>query len=173
MSAKATFGVWLLATLVVLGMMSWISKPLVNPVAPWGLFSWQFATTPARAQAILASWDQRVQLLAAFGLGLDYLFMLAYAVTFRMACHWSACQLGRQGLGRWLGGMVWIAALMDGVENACLAIELIGRAVSPYPEVAAFSAGTKFTLLALALGWILLGALALLRQKMRAVAGAP
>jgi len=168
MSTKPTFRLWLLATLFLQGILSWVSIPLVNETAPWGLFSWQFAATPQRAQAILASWDRRAQLLAAFGLGLDYLFMLVYAVTLNLACHWSAEKLGRANWGRWLGSLVWVAALLDAVENACLGIGLIGRAVSPYPEIAAFSAVTKFTLILLALVWSLPGVVAALRPKGRA-----
>ncbi|PWH12758.1 MAG: hypothetical protein DDG59_15425 [Anaerolineae bacterium] len=168
MPAKSSFRFWLLATLVLAGILNWVSLPLVNQTASWGLFSWQFATTPQRAQVILASWDHRAQLLAAFGLGLDYFFLFVYAVTFNLACRWSAQKLGRETWGGWLGGLVWVAALLDAVENACLAIGIIGAAVSPYPEVAAFSAATKFTLLALALVWILLGVLSTLQQKGRA-----
>ena len=40
----------------------------------------------ANAQAMLDSWDARAQLFAAFGLGLDYLFMPAYGLTAALAC---------------------------------------------------------------------------------------
>lgn len=169
MSPKPPFGIWLLATLILQEILSWVSVPLVNETAPWGLFSWQLAGTPERAQAILTSWDQRTQLLAAFGLGLDYLFMLTYAVTFNLACRWSAQKLGWDNWGGWIGSLVWVAALLDAIENACLAIGLLGAAVSPYPEIAAFGAAAKFTLLLFALGWILLGGIAALRQKASAI----
>lgn len=173
MPTKAAFLIWLLATLILLAFLSWVSAPLVNETAPWGLFSWQFAATPQQTQAILASWDHRAQLLAAFGLGLDYLYMLVYAVTFNLACRWSAKKLGRVNRGRWLGSLVWVAALLDAIENACLAIGLIGTAVSPYPEIATFSAAAKFTLILLALAWIVLGVAAALRQKGRAFCQQP
>jgi hypothetical protein len=101
-------------------------------------------------------------------LGLDYLFMLVYGVTLNLACRWSAEKVGRANWGRWLGRLVWVAALLDAVENACLAIGLIGTAVSPYPEIATFSATAKFTLILLALAWSLFGLVAALRQKQRA-----
>jgi len=168
MSTKPAFRIWLLATLSLQAILSWVSIPLVNETAPWGLFSWQFAATPQQAQVILASWDHRTQLLAAFGLGLDYLFMLVYGVTLNLACRWSAEKVGRANWGRWLGGLVWVAALLDAVENACLGIGLIGTVVSPYPEIATFSATAKFTLILLALAWSLFGLVAALRQKQRA-----
>lgn len=167
MVKKPPFSIWLTATLILMAVLNWLSAPLVNPVAPWGLFSWQLAGSPQRTHAILASWDQRAQLLAAFGLGLDYLFMLAYAVTLGIACRWSAEKLGRAEWGRWIGSLVYLAALLDALENACLAIGLIGKPVSPYPEVAALSAGVKFALIFLVLGWILLGAWAAAGQKVR------
>lgn len=171
MVTKQTFGIWLFATLVLMAVLNWLSAPLVNPVAPWGLFSWQLAGSAQRTQAILSSWDQRAQLLAAFGLGLDYLFMLAYAVTFNSACRWSAEKLGRAAWGRWIGSLVFLAALLDALENACLAIGLIGRPVSPYPEIAASSAAVKFALIFLSLGWILLGVVVAVGHKLRMSSG--
>lgn len=165
MTTKSNLGTWLVATLVMTGILNWISIPLINEVAPWGLFSWQLAATPQRAQAILASWDGRTQLLASFGLGLDYLFLFVYAVTLNLACQWSAHKLERQRFGNWIGAAIWMAALFDALENACLAIGLVGKPVSPYPEVAALSAAIKFTLIFVALGWTLLGAFAAIRQK--------
>lgn len=173
MSTKPAFIIWLLASLILLGILSWVNAPLVNETAPWGLLSWQFAATPQQTQAILASWDRHTQLLAAFGSGLDYLFMLVYAVTLNLACRWSAEKLNRANWGRWLGSLVWVAALLDGVENACLAIGLIGTAVSPYPEIATFSATAKFTLILLAMAWSLLGVAVALRQKSRTFSQQP
>ncbi|MCX8061520.1 MAG: hypothetical protein N3D16_02945 [Anaerolineales bacterium] len=171
MSKKPVFWVWLLAALVLMAILNWLNAPLVNPTAPWGVFSWQLAGSSQRTLAILAAWDARTQLLAAFGLGLDYLFMLIYAVTLNLACRWSAEKLGRADWGAWLGSLVYLAVLLDALENACLFIGLIGKPVSPYPEVAAISAGVKFTLISLALTWILLGGLVAVGQKARNFSG--
>ncbi len=157
MSTKQTFWLWLLASGMLMGILNWLSAPMVNEFAPWGLFSWQLAATPERAQTILNAWDERTRYLAAFGLGLDYLFLFVYAVTLSAACRWSGQTLARVGLGNWIGGLVWAAAMLDGVENTCLGISLIGGAVSPYPQVAFWSAAIKFGLIFLAFGWIAVG----------------
>ncbi len=162
---KQTFWIWLTATIALMAILNWVSAPLVNDVAPYGLFSWQLAGTPQRAQSILNSWDERTRYLAAFGLGLDYLFMVVYTVTLSGACRWSAAKIGRPTLAKPLIALVWTAAVLDGVENAFLGIALIGGAVSPYPEGAAFSAAGKFALLFGAMGFVFVGLfVALLRR---------
>lgn len=139
-----------------------------TPAAPEGIVSFELAGTPFQAQAIIDSWKEaaylassvagepvpgmvsRAYAFAAFGLGLDYLFMPVYATALAMGILLVA---GRYrgwaySLGAWLGWGAYIAALFDGVENYALARMLLMNEVwSPYPEIAAFSASIKFGLL--------------------------
>jgi hypothetical protein len=54
---------------------------LRTAAAPNGIVSYELAGNIKPAAEILASWDARAQLFAAFGLVLDYLFMTAYALA--------------------------------------------------------------------------------------------
>jgi hypothetical protein len=78
---KPVFFTLLAWTLVLFAVFQVLNTPLITSPAPAGIVSHQFAWTPEKTQAILSSWDERASLFAAFGLGLDYLFMLSYALT--------------------------------------------------------------------------------------------
>ena len=97
------------------------------------------------------SWeaDPNAYEFAAFGLGLDYLFMPVYALALGFGTLLAA---GRHGgrlksLGAVAGYGALAAPLFDAVENYALFQILLGRVVSPYPEIAFFCAGIKFGLL--------------------------
>jgi len=177
---KPLFIAFLLGTLGLFAVFRVLDAPLRTPAAPNGIVSFELAGTPIRAQAILDSWLEvgylighgpgqvapyfisRAYSFAAFGLGLDYLFMPLYATALALGILLAA---GRHPgrfltLGAWLGWGAYAAALFDAVENYALARILLVNAVwLPYLQVAAFSASVKFGLLLLGLcyglvGWI-------------------
>jgi hypothetical protein len=127
-------------------------------------------------QQILASWDQRAQLSAAFSLGLDYVFMLAYSTTIGLACIWTADVLRRRSwplawvgaplawVGAplaWVGAPLawgqWLAAAFDATENIALVVILFGTVQAPWPEVARWCAIFKFSLIFLGLVYAFFG----------------
>ncbi len=143
----------LAATLVVMALFQILDRPLRTPAAPWGIVSFELAGSMDKAQAMIDSWDEHARLSAAFGLGLDYLFMVLYATTIALACLWSAQVYGE--LGWWLvdlGGLlawgVWLAALLDGIENISLWQLLKGPVSDPWPSIARWCASIKFVLIA-------------------------
>jgi hypothetical protein len=146
---------------------------LTTTAAPAGIISFEFAGSPGRAQEIINSWDGPARLLAAFSLGLDYLFMLAYASTIAAGCRWSGAALHRKGwplsrAGRPLAPAQWAAALFDAVENLGLMLLLLGRAAASWPAIAAWAAGFKFFLISLGLVYSAYGAFAWLVLKFSA-----
>ncbi len=125
----AVFWPLLLITLFLLVLLNMEGKPMVTPAAPLGIVSYELAGSVSRAQEILASWDQRAQLSAAFSLGLDYVFMLAYSTTIGLACVWTADALRRRGwplasVGAPLAWGLWLAAAFDATENIALVVIL-------------------------------------------------
>lgn len=151
-------------TLAILAVFSVIDAPLQNAAAPSGIISFELAGAVARAQAMLDSWDAHARLYAAFGLGLDYLFMVSYAVAIGLGCAGLAGVLGRRWprlgrVGRILAWGLLPAALLDAVENiALLRMLLAGAASAPWPALAAGCAAVKFALVALGLLYALAGA---------------
>ena len=85
---KPAFFAFLTLTLILFAVFRVLDSPLRTAAAPNGIVSYELAGNIKPAAEILGSWDARAQLFAAFGLGLDYLFMPAYALTLYA---WAFC----------------------------------------------------------------------------------
>jgi hypothetical protein len=137
--------------------------PLTTAAAPYGVVSFELAGSVEKTDLILNSWDADVQLRAAFGLGLDYLFMAVYASTIALGCGIAARVLKRTGwpLGSWgslLGWAVILAAILDSIENIALTTLIFGSVVSPWPEIARWCAIFKFALIFIGIVYVIYGA---------------
>ena len=175
---KPIFFALLAGTLILFAVFQVLDTPLHTSAAPNGIVSFELAGTPFQAQAIIDSWHEMASLLsdiegqpvpgmvsrayayAVFGLGLDYLFMPFYASALALSILLAA---GRHSgwfstVGVWLGWGAYLAALFDAVENYALVCMLMMNEVwSPYPEIAAFCASVKFSLILLGLFYALVG----------------
>ena len=149
---KPFFYFFLVFTIFIFGVFSFIDQPLRTDAAPNGTVSFELAFTSDTAQSILDSWDANARLFAAFGLGFDYLFMPVYALALSLGLllagtnkvHWYA------SLTNWLGWVAFVAALFDAVENYALWKILTGS-LETYPQIAGICASIKFGLLILGL----------------------
>ncbi len=147
---------WTLALMVISQI---INAPLRTSAAPAGIVSFELARTPANVQEMLASWDARALLHAAFGLGLDYLFMPSYAFAISLACLLTG---GRHKgwfaiTGEWLGWGVFLAAIFDALENVGLWHSLVGPVSAPWPAISYWCAVFKFVLILLGIAYGLIG----------------
>jgi hypothetical protein len=161
-SQKKYFTVLLITTIVMMVMMNFIGSPLTTPSAPSGIVSCEFAFSPARAQEIINSWSNNAQLRAAFIQGLDFLFPLVYSAALGLGCILAANSLRARGkklalLGTPLAWGLVLAAICDYIENIALLILLFGRVQSPFPEIAGVCALIKFSIIFIAIGYILYG----------------
>lgn len=159
---KRTLLILAVLSLVMMGAFRIIDRPLQTAAAPSGIVSFELAGTLAAAQAMIASWDQQAQLLAAFGLGLDYLFMPLYATAIALACVVAAGGPLRSRrllvtVGLLLAWGAWLAALLDAVENYALLRVLLGSEVPAWPAIARWCASLKFLLILAGLAYALLG----------------
>lgn len=157
---KRVFVASLVASIVLVIVFNWTGRWLTTPAAQLGIVSYEFAGTPQRSQEILASWDQTARISAAFGLGLDYIFMLTYATSIALGCIWAGRTLSEIGwpfarLATWLVWGVYLAAGFDALENVALMIQLMqAQGSSPWVEVSLMSATIKFGLLFIALVYV-------------------
>jgi hypothetical protein len=149
-------------TIALTVVLQAVNVPLKTPAAPQGVVSYEFAGTTAAAQGILDSWDAGAKVHAGFSLGLDYLYMPAYALTIGLACAWAARVLGSRK--RWLGSLgrvlafgLGLAALLDATENYALTTMLFSVAADPWPVVARWCATGKFALIIAGLVYALAG----------------
>jgi hypothetical protein len=149
---KPIFFALLAWTLILFAIFQVLNIPLTTSAAPAGIVSHQFAWTPEKAQAILASWEGRANLFAALGLGLDYLFMPSYALTVALGALLAA---GRHSgwlarLGTWAAYGMFTAAFFDAMENIGQAQQLLnGVVTAPVTHFVGVCAVIKFSLLLL------------------------
>jgi hypothetical protein len=167
---KVVFWSLFAATLAWMVIMQIVNAPLITADAPQGIISFELAGSLGKAKWMLISWDVRAQKFAAFGLGIDYVFMLLYSTTIALACIWSgevlrAVRWPLSGIGISLAWGQWIAAALDAVENIALATILLGGLAHPWPELARWCALFKFALIFIGLVYTFFGLVARLAQR--------
>jgi hypothetical protein len=165
-------------TILLTLLMNWLGRPLFTPAAPYGIVSFELAGSPAAAQSILESWDAGARLRAAFIQGLDFLYLLVYAVTFALASWRTSGALQRLGwplarLGKPVALGFGLAAACDVLENIALTLVLFGTQQSPLPETAAVCAAIKFGWLFIGLVYIFYGLAVFLASRLMPPAGKP
>ena len=176
-SQRGRLFAWSLAACGLLsGTLWWIDRPLrtmvigLGPLRLTGTLAFEFACDPETAGEIIACWRAEALTRARFALGLDYLFMVAYALVLSLACLWARYMIRPwstrlSGLGTLLASAVWLAAGADALENAALLRQLLARPLSPWPEMAYCLASLKYSLLALAAVFIVVGLMARLTRR--------
>ena len=158
-SRKRFFLTFLFLTLILFAIFRVLDKPLQTDYAPSGIVSFELAGSPQNAAHIVLTWTETAMLNAAFGLGIDYLFMPVYAFSLAFG---SLLAAGRHGgwlksLGAVAGYGAFAAALFDAVENYALFQILLGAFNSSYPAIAAVCATVKFALLVFGLVYAVVG----------------
>lgn len=150
-SRRRFFLTLLFLTLILFAVFRVLDQPLRTPAAPNGIVSFELAGTPEKAFQVMVSWEpvKDAHLFAAFGLGIDYLFMPLYAFTLALGTLLAAGKHSGwlKSLGAAAGYGAFAAALFDAVENYALFRILSGAFESPYPEIAFWCAAVKFGLL--------------------------
>ncbi len=154
------FWVCFVCALVLLFVFQPANRPLMTAAAPAGIISLQLAFSPQNAADMLASWDESARLYAAFSVGVDYLFMPAYALALALGVLFAS---GRGGgsfarFGAWFAYAALLAAVLDALENLGQYQQLFhGRIELALPI--GICAVLKFSLLLGALAYCLVGAL--------------
>lgn len=146
--------------LLMTALMSFIGRPLTTEAAGAGILSFEFAWDMNTAQAILASWDAHTRLVAAFSLGLDFLYPLVYAAAISLACVWAVERIRPSrpqvaAAGVWLAWGAWLAASLDYIENISLVTILLGGTSVVWPILAFICAAIKFALIIAAIFYVL------------------
>lgn len=149
----------LLLTVVLMRVIQVTNAPLVNPTAPIGMISLQLAESLPDALRILTSWDQKARIYAALNLGIDYLYMFAYAVVIGLGCVLLARRLAPRSpllalVGVVLSWGVFVALLLDATENYFLIRLLLGDWQALWPIMARWCAIPKFGLVLTALTYL-------------------
>lgn len=161
---RRPFLLLLFLTFVIMFVLNWVGIPLTTSEAPYGIVSFELAGTTERVTRILASWDDEARMRAAFSLGFDYVFMLAYSTAIGLACIWvgKRFQANLPYLSKFavpLAWGLWMAAGLDAVENLALSAMLFGSILNPWSQLAFWCAILKFALVFIGLVFVFLGAI--------------
>lgn len=181
---KRLFFIFLSLTALLFAVFRFLDQPLRTGAAPNGIVSFELAGDPVTARLITDSWKQTTlslsavagqpnpdivnlpYLFAAFGLGIDYLFMPLYALVLAFGTLLTAHR--HQGAIRSLGAVASYAAFaatfFDAIENYALLHILSGEIQSGYPAIAASCAIIKFGMILFSVLYGLVAGLLLPKQ---------
>ncbi len=172
------FVVLLVVTIAAMVAEQVTGAPLKTDAAPSGIVSFELAGTLPVAQKIVESWGAAGRVYAGLNLGLDFLFIAAYASCIGLGCVLVARNLARQSvavatIGVALAWALWLAALLDCTENYALINLLLGSQQAAFAAIAQLCAIPKFLIVGLGIAYVLLGALAAMIVKPKSAASAP
>lgn len=158
-------------TTILLIAFQILDRPLRTDAAPGGIVSFELAGNLAAARAIMASWGDAGKPYAALSLGLDFLFLFAYAGAIGLACMLVGRALeANAAIYRLAVLLTWLivgAAMLDAVENLALLELLFGASDAFLPPLASLSALVKFAIVCVALTFIVSGMIALFVRRLR------
>jgi hypothetical protein len=127
------------------------------------ILAFEFAGNQSRAAQIVAEWGPKGRNTAHLSLVLDYGYMLSYGLLFALAgfaIRNTAQEQGRRRLAA-IGMVVPFFALaaagFDASENVALLLTLAGNGGSFAPPFAAVCSTIKFTLIVIAILYVLYG----------------
>jgi hypothetical protein len=139
----------------------------------------EFAGSEQRAAEIMAEWGDHGQYLGRLSLWIDFGFMLSYGAFFTLAALATRDFARERGL-RALATVGVVtpffaagAALFDAVENVVWLLVIGGHGGNLAPPFATACASLKFTLIALAIVYVLWGLASRLRRRGRPSPGIP
>jgi hypothetical protein len=128
-----------------------------------GIVGFEFAATKARASQILAEWGPTGRRVARLSLIVDYAYMVSYGGFFTLA-GLATRDLARTRSWRRLATAGTIvpffataAAIFDATENVFLLLVLEGHGGEHAPLVATICSSIKFTLITIAILYVLCG----------------
>ena len=171
-SLTKTFAVCILLILPVIAGLQIIGIQLITEEVPGGIIDYEFAGSLKESNRIHKSWGEEGMLNAAISLGLDYLFLVLYALALSLAS--IIVSKGLTGslfgsVGKLMVILACVAGLLDAIENFALIRILRGYGTDELAILAEWCAKPKFALVALVLVYIIFGYLISLkgRKKVR------
>jgi hypothetical protein len=129
-----------------------------------GIIAFEVAGTEDRADEILEEWGEDGEDDAQVSILVDFPYLIAYSVFLAVGCTIASERLARRGmkgvarLGPILGWAMFAAAAFDAIENFAM-LRVINDHVETWPAVALYAAIPKFSLAALGLAYVVIGAL--------------
>lgn len=164
---KRSMAVTFVMSAILLVVMHTLDAPLKSGVAPRGIVSFELAGNYEVSRQILNSWNTEARVYAALSLGLDYLFLIVYALFISLACVQVGTALKADhsflpGMALFLAWAQFLAAALDAIENWALIHLLLNASRRWLPGLARWCAMMKFSIVGAGLvfifgGWLAIG----------------
>jgi hypothetical protein len=150
----------------------YLLDPKVQGFGGTGIGGFEFAGSRSRAAQIIAEWGAEGRHLAHLGLLLDFGYMLSYGIFFALAGFAIRDTARARGWRRMAGAGIVVpyfalaAACFDASENVALLLTLGGHGGSFAPPFATVCSSIKWTLIGIAILYVLCGLALLLRVRL-------
>jgi hypothetical protein len=150
----------------------YLLDPKVQGLGGTGIGGFEFAGSGSRAAQIMVEWGAEGRRLAHLGLLLDYGYMLSYGIFFALAGFAIRDTARARGWRRMTRAGIVVpyfalaAACFDASENVALLLTLGGHGGSFAPPFATVCSSIKWTLIGIAILYVLCGLALLLRARL-------
>ena len=159
MQIKNKIRLYFLGTIVTVLVMRFLDKPLKNEIATNGIVSFELAGSLQNSIDILNSWGVNAKLYAGISLGFDYLFMLMYSLLLYTLVKYLTSKFSNTSaikLGNLIAIFMFIAGVLDAIENYSLIQLYLGNLDQIFSTVAYYSATLKFSIIGIGITYILI-----------------
>jgi len=143
-------------TIIMIIVMRWQGKELLQPSTPSGILALEFANTPEKLTTVLAAWNKEV---VRNNILLDFLFVIAYTWFFvlgvaKSTAQWSnrfMQQFGATGIR-----MAFLAGILDVTENILMLQSINGHYSISSLQLTWYCAAIKFLIVIILLVFMIL-----------------
>jgi len=166
---RLLFPTLLVLTLLVMGILTWMGRPLAKAGAI--IVDFELAGTLDKAQAIMHGWGEVNRQLARQQTYVDFVYLVLYPLTIALGCGLAARQFSAGSwlvtVGLYLAWAQLAAGLLDAIEDVALLQLLQGSQNPSLPLIARWCALPKFAIVGLGLTYVLIGVLTWMLQPRR------
>ena len=149
-------------TLLLLVILRLLDQSLTVEGTPDGIVGFELVKNIHDARIMIDMWGEHGRLIAAFSLGIDYVFLISYALFLGLCSYEIGKKLsGRSRLlsrpGFWLSWLMLLAAIYDSIENYSLIKILTGSKSQLWATTSYYFSTIKFAIVFVTLIYIVLG----------------
>lgn len=157
LSVRQLFWFSFVLTVICTLTMQLLNASLITSESPAGILSLQFSPYYSTTAVVLENWTPRQKLLAMFGLGFDYLYMVSYSATIFLGLMTVASNVPEKMKAStlFLTGFTWLAGGLDAAENYFHMQLVLTSIVDRYAWPATICATMKFLIIAITAGWLI------------------
>jgi hypothetical protein len=153
---------WGGVAVVLLVVLAVIDERLKEGGAP-GIVPFEVAFTSERASEILGEWGSDGRDFALVSLLVDYVYLVAWALTLALLCLAVAARQWREGWASFGERIAWaplLGGVCDALEDTALLAVLGSDGDDPWPLVAGVFATAKFALIGVTVAYLIAGLIA-------------